>query len=118
MAIFIEKNIDPSGAGALERAIRFAQGSLRTYKRGIGDNPPPQKLDPRVSTGVGWFADMTHDGAMGWTKNGGTTGFSSFLGLIPSTGVGIFISFNRAQVNPQPKGRSLLGLGPLDADPG
>ena len=120
MAIFIERNIDPSSAGSLEPAIRFAQGSVRTYKRGIpeGDNPPPRKLDPQVSVGVGWFADMTQDGAIGWTKNGGTTGFESFVGFIPSTGVGIFMVFNKKGLNPESKGRSLLGLGPLDADPG
>ena len=120
MARFIEVSIDPSIAGSLEPAIRFAQGSLRTYKRGIeeGSPPPPQKLDPRVSTGIGWFADVTKDGAVGWSKNGGTSGFESFIGVIPSTGVGIFMVLNMQGFNPQTRGRELLGLGPLDADPG
>jgi CubicO group peptidase (beta-lactamase class C family) len=120
MARFIEVNIDPTRAGSLEPAIRFAQGSLRTYKRGVeeGTTPPPQKLDPRVSVGLGWFADMTKDGALGWSKNGGTQGFESFVGFIPSTGVGIFMVLNKAGFNPQGRGRELLGLGPLDADPG
>lgn len=121
MVTFIQLNIDPSRAPtpALQRAIRFTQGSLRTYKRGIpeGAKPPPRKLKATVSSGIGWFAGVTASGAIGWTKNGGTQGFESFVGFLPSTQQGIFMVLNHAGFNPQTDGRTDLGLDPLD-DPG
>jgi CubicO group peptidase (beta-lactamase class C family) len=122
MVRFIQVNIDPSQAPtpALQQAIRFTQSSLKTYKRGIpeGSKPPPRKLKATVSSGIGWFAGITKDGAIGWTKNGGTQGFESFVGFLPSTRQGIFMVLNHQGFNPQTDGRADLGLDPLDADPG
>lgn len=122
MAKFVQVNLDPSSApGNLPAAIQFAQSSLKTYTEGIVEGqktPVPKPLNPPVQAGIGWFGGSTPSGQAGWSKNGGTTGFGSFVGFIPAQGIGIFLVANSKKINPQRMGRKVLGISSQSADPG
>jgi serine-type D-Ala-D-Ala carboxypeptidase/endopeptidase len=65
---------------------------------------------PFIDTALGWTVDTRGGGEIIW-KNGGTGGYSSFIGYAPRRGVGI-VALSNAQT---PGGVDDLGLHLLDA---
>lgn len=78
MLRFVRTQLDPAGS-PLEEAIRLTQ-------QPHGDG----------STGLGWQRP-TKPGLMLW-HNGGTGGFRSFAGLLPSSGAGVVVLANQARM--------------------
>jgi serine-type D-Ala-D-Ala carboxypeptidase/endopeptidase len=124
MATFMAQVIDPGSApAALQGPLAAVQVPQQTFTQGLikGQKPPPKTLPTPIGTGLGWFLGTTGSGVPGVTKNGGTTGFGSFVGCLqqtadPQSGIGIFAVANDQAVNMNRPGRTTLGLGGADAD--
>ena len=82
MLLFLEANIDP-WSSPLSEALRSAHARR-------ADMP-----DPDMGIGLGWIVHDTKDGRMLW-HNGGTGGYSSFVGFDPESQVGVVVLSNAA----------------------
>lgn len=82
MLLFLEANIDP-WSSPLSEALRSAHARR-------ADMP-----DPDMGIGLGWIVHDTKDGRMLW-HNGGTGGYSSFVGFDPESQVAVVVLSNAA----------------------
>ena len=94
-----------AGAGALRSTVNdmltFLEANL-----GIRETPLrpamerthiPQRADPTIGMdiGLGWVVHDTDDGRVAW-HNGGTGGYSSFIGFDPASQAGVVVLSNTA----------------------
>lgn len=91
---FLKANMGFSGQKTLFKAMQLAQ-------------QPFYKVKDHFTMGLGWQR-WDVDGTLIIDKNGGLSGFTSYMGWIPEKHVGIIILTNKTKARPNPVGRYLL----------
>lgn len=105
------------GSGALRSTIK---DMLKFLKANMGINTPDKLLKAmqlaqqpfytvrnHFIMGLGWQR-FDFEGVLTINKNGGLTGFTSYIGWLPEKKVGIVILTNKGKARPNAVGRSLL----------
>ncbi|MDB6165893.1 MAG: serine hydrolase [Lacunisphaera sp.] len=73
---------------------------------------PLRKMDsPPGQIGLGWLIMDNAGTPLVW-HNGGTAGFRSFIGLLPSAKAGVVVLVSNSALNPDALGQQLLGVKP------
>lgn len=94
MLKFLEANLNIRGPKELLHAMQITQ---RGYFY----------VNDKLTLGLGWQRAWLQ-GRLIIDKNGGVTGFSSYIGMIPAQKLGIVILANKARINSTLLGRSIL----------
>lgn len=94
MGQFLEANLGIRGPAPLLKAMAVAQ-------------QPFYQVNDTLTLGLGWQRVLLGDHLI-IDKNGGTSGFSSYIGMIPTKKVGIVLLSNRAHSRITKLGRQLL----------
>lgn len=95
MARFLAANLgDDAGHPRITRAMQFAQ-------------QPRFKASPRMVQGLCWQR-VQLDGELVIDKNGGLTGTSTYIGMVPGKKTGVVVMANRGKCNATAIGRKLL----------
>ena len=58
---------------------------------------PKVAISDKVSYALGWIVQQTPNGSIVW-HNGGTTGFGSYIGMVPDKNVGVIVLTNETNV--------------------
>lgn len=97
MLKFLEANMGIEGPKELMKAMQYAQNGL-------------YRVNDHLTMGLGWQRFTTEGGWLIIDKNGGVSGFSSYIGMVPDKKLGIVILMNKGKSQSTEIGRKILTL--------